>query len=475
MAEPPAPEPRHAPTGRPAAPAPTARRALAATARAHLARGGNVLLTGPPGIGRSTLLERLAGEFERAPGHRVLRCAPAAADRDSPFLGLIDLFATVGDETTAALAPHERAVLGAALLRTPPPAGADPARGRDRLVLQLAVRNALALLTRGGRTRVLLVVDGLQWLDPATAAVLAFLARRPHAAPPPALLGTVRLAPPYPPLAAGAAYQGLCPGPVRTLAVPAMTARESAGMLAQGEGPRLPGPLAARLHRAGGGNPRAVRELARAVREQIRATGGAAPGPHEPLPVPESLRAPVRDRLAPLPAGVLRTLLTAASAPRPTVGMLLRAGCPTAPADLDAAARHGLVAPAGQAGGRDPVLAPGQWPVRFTDPLIPLVLRAEAGYEARLAVHRALAETASVPARAASPAPAARPHPLPLTATERSVLARVADGASNREIAAGLVVSVKTVEAALTRAYRKLGARSRVEATRLLMTQHLTP
>ena len=89
-------------------------------------------------------------------------------------------------------------MLGAALLRTPPPAGADPARGRDRLVLQLAVRNALALLTRGGRTRVLLVVDGLQWLDPATAAVLAFLARRPHAASPPALLGAVRLAPPYP-------------------------------------------------------------------------------------------------------------------------------------------------------------------------------------------------------------------------------------------------------------------------------------
>lgn len=57
-----------------------------------------------------------------------------------------------------------------------------------------------------------------------------------------------------------------------------------------------------------------------------------------------------------------------------------------------------------------------------------------------------------------------------LTPTERSVVARVAQGATNREIAAGLVVSVKTVEAALTRAYRKLGAKSRVEIARMVLT-----
>lgn len=58
-----------------------------------------------------------------------------------------------------------------------------------------------------------------------------------------------------------------------------------------------------------------------------------------------------------------------------------------------------------------------------------------------------------------------------LTSTERSVVTRVAQGATNREIAAGLVVSVKTVEAALTRAYRKLGAKSRVDITRMVMAQ----
>jgi ATP/maltotriose-dependent transcriptional regulator MalT len=75
----------------------------------------------------------------------------------------------------------------------------------------------------------------------------------------------------------------------------------------------------------------------------------------------------------------------------------------------------------------------------------------------------------------AGPAGAAPPRPPGvwadrLTVTERSVVTRVAQGASNREIAASLVVSVKTVEAALTRVYRKLGVRSRVEIARLVMT-----
>ncbi|MYW10464.1 helix-turn-helix transcriptional regulator, partial [Streptomyces sp. SID2563] len=64
-----------------------------------------------------------------------------------------------------------------------------------------------------------------------------------------------------------------------------------------------------------------------------------------------------------------------------------------------------------------------------------------------------------------------RAWPERLSSTERSVVTRVAQGATNREIAAGLTLSVKTVEAALTRSYRKLGARSRVEIARIVMTR----
>ncbi|MGW3466071.1 helix-turn-helix domain-containing protein, partial [Streptomyces olivaceoviridis] len=68
------------------------------------------------------------------------------------------------------------------------------------------------------------------------------------------------------------------------------------------------------------------------------------------------------------------------------------------------------------------------------------------------------------PAPAVPQAPAAL-HAL--AAMERQVAALVMEGATNREIAARLFISVKTVEATLTRVYRKLGIRSRVDIVRL--------
>lgn len=50
-----------------------------------------------------------------------------------------------------------------------------------------------------------------------------------------------------------------------------------------------------------------------------------------------------------------------------------------------------------------------------------------------------------------------------LTATERRIAELVAQGRSNAEIAAMVMVSVRTVESNLTRVYRKLGVRSRTE------------
>jgi DNA-binding CsgD family transcriptional regulator/energy-coupling factor transporter ATP-binding protein EcfA2 len=57
-----------------------------------------------------------------------------------------------------------------------------------------------------------------------------------------------------------------------------------------------------------------------------------------------------------------------------------------------------------------------------------------------------------------------------LTATERRVAELVAAGRSNQEAAAELFLSVKTVEANLTRIYRKLEVRSRTELANLLNT-----
>jgi DNA-binding CsgD family transcriptional regulator len=59
-----------------------------------------------------------------------------------------------------------------------------------------------------------------------------------------------------------------------------------------------------------------------------------------------------------------------------------------------------------------------------------------------------------------------------LASMERQVAALVMEGATNREIAGRLFISVKTVEATLTRVYRKLGIRSRVDIVRLAAGRH---
>lgn len=73
---------------------------------------------------------------------------------------------------------------------------------------------------------------------------------------------------------------------------------------------------------------------------------------------------------------------------------------------------------------------------------------------------RARAELARISGRASSA--------VELTPTEQEVARHVADGRTNPEVAAAMFVSVKTVEANLTRIYRKLGVSSRRELTRLL-------
>jgi DNA-binding CsgD family transcriptional regulator len=84
--------------------------------------------------------------------------------------------------------------------------------------------------------------------------------------------------------------------------------------------------------------------------------------------------------------------------------------------------------------------------------------QALAGFEelgARLWAEKARVELKRISGRAAGSSE--------LTDTEARVAALAAEGRSNKEIAAALFVSVHTVEAHLTRVYRKLGVRSRSE------------
>jgi DNA-binding NarL/FixJ family response regulator len=66
---------------------------------------------------------------------------------------------------------------------------------------------------------------------------------------------------------------------------------------------------------------------------------------------------------------------------------------------------------------------------------------------------------------------AERPAHDPLSDREREVLVRIARGFSNKEIAAELSLSVKTVETYKARVAEKLGLRSRVDIVRYAAQQ----
>jgi|HubBroStandDraft_5_1064220.scaffolds.fasta_scaffold06800_3 DNA-binding CsgD family transcriptional regulator/energy-coupling factor transporter ATP-binding protein EcfA2 len=79
---------------------------------------------------------------------------------------------------------------------------------------------------------------------------------------------------------------------------------------------------------------------------------------------------------------------------------------------------------------------------------------------ASLWAERTLAELARISGRS--------PSPAGLTETERRVADLVASGRSNKEVAAELYVTVRAVESNLTKAYAKLGVRSRTELAAFL-------
>lgn len=88
---------------------------------------------------------------------------------------------------------------------------------------------------------------------------------------------------------------------------------------------------------------------------------------------------------------------------------------------------------------------------------------ARSGFEqtgARLWADRARDELARIGGRRASPGE--------LTPSERRIAELVAEGMTNKEVAAALVVADRTVESALTHVYRKLRVRSRTELARRL-------
>ena len=125
---------------------------------------------GEAGIGK-TILWRAGVEEAGARLGRVLACRGVEAEASLSYAALSDLLGEVLDEVARSLAAPRRRALEVALLLAEP--GDDML---DAHAVGLAVRDVLDLLGRGGP--VLVAIDDVQWLDPASAAVLQVAFRR---------------------------------------------------------------------------------------------------------------------------------------------------------------------------------------------------------------------------------------------------------------------------------------------------------
>ena len=124
-----------------------------------------LVVRGEPGVGKTALLEYLV---ERASGCRVVRAAGVQSEMELAFAGLHQLLAPMLDRLERLPGPQRDA------LRTA--FGISPGSAPDRFFVGLAV---LSLLSDVAEEQPLIcLVDDEQWLDRASAQVLAFVARR---------------------------------------------------------------------------------------------------------------------------------------------------------------------------------------------------------------------------------------------------------------------------------------------------------
>jgi DNA-binding CsgD family transcriptional regulator len=257
-----------------------------------------LLLEGEPGIGKTMLWRRGIVDAEQR-GYRVLSCTPAEAEAGLAYAAVADLLEGVWGEVDQELpAPQRRALRIAMLMEDVD--GSQP----DRRAVAVALLAALRALA--SRSRVLVAVDDVQWLDASSAAALSFAARRVGDEPIAMLL-------------AGRIGGHALDVPVDRLR------RVDVGGLTLGALRRLlevrlrrayPRPLLRRLHDVSAGNPFYALELARVLEpdHELR--------PGDPLPIPVRLGDLVDTRLRELPRETIAVLAAAAAAADPTLELL---------------------------------------------------------------------------------------------------------------------------------------------------------
>ena len=136
-------------------------------ADARRGRGRALVVSGPPGVGKSDLLARISADAE---GWLVLSARGVPAEKDLPFSGLHQLLGPALAELDAIPAVQARALRGALGLGEP-----EPGHRLEVLAGTLSLLVAVA-----HEQPVLLVIDDAHQLDADSADALGFVARRLH-------------------------------------------------------------------------------------------------------------------------------------------------------------------------------------------------------------------------------------------------------------------------------------------------------
>ncbi|WP_460307236.1 ATP-binding protein [Actinocorallia aurea] len=315
-------------------------------------RGGALVVRGEAGIGKTTLLRHVLDGRE---GLRVLWVNGAEFEADFAYAAVHQLTRPLHD-LLAALPPRQREDLSVAF-------GLGDGSPPSQFSVALAL---LGLLSKAAeRGPLICVVDDAQWLDRASAQVLAFAARR-IADEPVAIVFGVR--DPH----AVAELDGL-PDLV-LIGLPDQAARD---LLASGLPVPLDEQVRERILAEARGNPLALLELPRRLGPAGLAGGFGLP---TPASLANRIEQSYRERIARLSPGARTLLLVAAAEPLGDPGLLWRA------ADL-----LGVGSEAGteieaeeliELGGRS----------RFRHPLVRSAVYAAASLAERRRVHNALAD-----------------------------------------------------------------------------------
>jgi ATP/maltotriose-dependent transcriptional regulator MalT len=323
-----------------------------------------LVLHGEAGIGKTVLWETGVEEAGQR-DVRVLAGRGSEAEALLSFAGLSDLLATVFDDVASSLLLPRRRALEIALLRIEPDQEAP-----DPHAIGLAVLDALNALAQQGP--VLVALDDVQWLDQASAGVIQIALRRLREERV-GLLATLRTGPELTiPFELGRSYTE---GQLEQLTIGPLSLSAVHDLLEDRLGLELTRPELTRVQDATAGNPFFALELGR---ELVRT--GTRPTPGQALPVPESLRDLLGNRLARLPGAMLDILLQIALLARPTVETVTAAygDAERVGEALESAVREALL---GLDGSR----------IRFTHPLLASICSEQAPVWKRRAMHRVLA------------------------------------------------------------------------------------